>query len=29
MNIPQKLHNGNFAAIGQHLQPYLVNGDTY
>lgn len=32
MNFPQegiKLHNGNFAAIGQHLQPYLANGDTY
>ncbi|MEH3955949.1 YbcN family protein [Raoultella planticola] len=32
MNFPQegiKLHNGNFAAIGQQLQPYLANGDTY
>ena len=32
MNFPQegiKLHNGNFAAIGQYLQPYLANGDTY
>lgn len=32
MNFPQegiKLHNGNFAAIGQHLQPYLANGDIY
>lgn len=32
MNFPQcgvKLHSGNFAAIGQHLQPYLANGDTF
>ncbi|ORT71331.1 hypothetical protein B6S66_20015 [Citrobacter werkmanii] len=32
MNIPEhgiKLHAGNFAAIGQHLQPYLNDGQCY
>ncbi len=32
MNIPEqgiKLHAGNFAAIGQHLQPYLNDGKCY
>lgn len=24
-----KLHNGNFSAIGQHLQPHLASGECY
>lgn len=32
MNLPQdgiKLHRGNFAAIGQQLQPYLEDGQSF
>ena len=32
MNFPQegiRLHSGNFAAVGQHLQPFLNDGQCY